>query len=377
MAEADHATVVLVGAGHAHLYMADRAADYADAGARLILIDPGKFWYSGMATGLLGGRYAPEDDQIEPGELIRRRGGAFIRDRVEAVNTATRTLTLGSGDTLHYDWLSLNVGSEVDISGLEPADEGPRIWPVKPIPPLHELRLSLEQAMRDTGLMPPVVVIGGGATGSELAANLAGLARRNGAEPELTLVSSSERLLPDAPAGASRALARTLSRFGITTRLQARARRITAGGVELANGELVPCAHVLAAVGLQAKALTRGLGLTASRAGLRVNSFMQSVDDPRVFAAGDCADFAPRELPKLGVFGVKAAAIMHHNLLASIERRALKPYKPQRVWLAILNLGDGRGLLTWWRLWWLGRLADWLKDRIDRRFMAQYRMQDS
>ena len=373
MTEPNQPAVVLVGAGHAHLHIANQAADYVDAGARLILIDPGKFWYSGMATGLLGGRYEPEDDQINPGELIRRRGGTFIQARVNAVDTQARQLTLDSGETISYDWLSLNVGSEVDISGLEPADDGPQVWPVKPIPPLHDLRLSLEHAMRDTGKIPPVVVIGGGATGSELTANLAGLARRNGAEPQLTLVSSSERLLPDAPVGASRALARTLTRFGIKTNLQARARRITTTGVELANGEVVACAHVVAAVGLQAKTLTRELGLTASRAGLRVNDRMQSVDDPRVFAAGDCADFAPRNLPKLGVFGVKAAAVIHHNLLASIKGLPLKPYRPQRVWLAILNLGDGRGLLTWWRLWWLGRLADWLKDRIDRKFMAQYK----
>jgi NADH dehydrogenase FAD-containing subunit len=373
MTEAGRPTVVLVGAGHAHLHIANQAADYANAGARLVLIDPGAFWYSGMATGLLGGRYAPEDDQIEPGKLIRRHGGEFIQDRVDAINTSTRTLFLASGKTIHYDWLSLNIGSEVDISGLEPPSDGPRVWPVKPIPPLYELRASLEQAIRDSGEMPPVVVIGGGATGSELTANLAGLARRNGAEPQVTLVSRSERLLPDAPVGASRALTRTIASFGIKLHLQTRARRITEAGVELESGEEIPCKHVLAAVGLQAKTLTRSLGLAAGPAGLRVNSYMQSLDDPRVFAAGDCADFAPRDLPKLGVFGVKAAGIIHHNLLASLRGKSLKHYKPQRVWLAILNLGDGRGLLLWWKVWWLGRLSDRLKDRIDRRFMAQYK----
>ena len=245
-----------------------------------------------MATGLLGGRYAPEDDQIEPGKLIHRCGGEFIQDRVDAINTSTRTLSLASGKTIHYDWLSLNVGSEVDISGLEPPSDGPRVWPVKPIPPLYELRASLEQAS-----------------------------------------------------------------FGIKLPLQMRARRITERGVELESGEEIPCKHVLAAVGLQAKSLTRSLGLAAGPAGLRVNSYMQSLDDQRVFAAGDCADFAPRDLPKLGVFGVKAAGIIHHNLLASLRGKPLKHYKPQRVWLAILNLGDGRGLLLWWKVWWLGRLA--------------------
>jgi diaminopimelate decarboxylase len=40
--------------------------------------------------------------------------------------------------------------------------------------------------------------------------------------------------------------------------------------------------------------------------------------------------------------------------------------------LAILNLGDGTGLATWGRLFWRGRLAFRVKDRIDRRFLEGY-----
>lgn len=366
-------TVVLVGGGHAHLHLASRAADYTALGARLILIDPGQFWYSGMATGLLAGRYAPAEDQIDAGALITASGGEFIRDRVEAVDPVTRTLTLSTGQTLDYDWLSLNIGSEVETGWSAPESGGPRLWPVKPIAPLYTLRLTLEQAITETGRMPPVVVVGGGATGSELAANLAALARRHAVQPHVTLVSRAPRLLPDAAAGASRALTRALARYPVDLRLGTHAVGLSGQGVVTASGESLACDHVLAAVGLQAAGLTRRIGLTASQAGLRVNACMQSVDDARVFAAGDCADFAPRALPKLGVFGVRSAEVIHHNLLAGLTGRPMRAYKPQRVWLAILNLGDGRGLLMWWRLWWVGRLADRLKDWIDRRFMAQYR----
>lgn len=376
MAKTDRAApvIVLVGAGHAHLHIASKAADYAALGARLVLIDPGRFWYSGMATGLIAGRYSPDDDQVDPDALIRAGDGEFIADAVARVDVAGKTVFLESGEQLRYDWLSLNVGSEVDTSALAAGERGPAIWPVKPIPPLYELRLSLERAMRTTGQMPAVVVIGGGATGSEISANLAGLARRHQVRPRVTVVSKASRLLPDAPAGASRALGRALARYPVELRLETRASRITEQGVELDSGECLRCEHVVAAVGLQAKALTRELGLSAGRAGLRVNAQMQSVDDPSIFAAGDCADFAPRRLPKLGVFGVRAAEVIHRNLIASLRAQPLTAYKPQRVWLAILNLGDGRGLLTWWRLWWLGRAADRLKDWIDRRFMRQYRI---
>ncbi len=367
-------TVILVGAGHAHLHIASRAADYRAQGARLVLIDPGRFWYSGMATGLLGGQYSAADDQVDPARLIEHHGGTFIRDEVTAVDPHKRMVTLASGRALRYDWLSLNVGSEVHLGKLSAPDGGPSVWPVKPIPPLHTLRRELESAMAARGRMPHVVVVGGGATGSELAANLAALTRRHAVAPCVTLVSRSSAVLPQAPAQASAKLQRVLNHCSVTLRLATSVTQLTTGGVQLDDGTELPCDHVVAAVGLQAKALTQALGLPASRDGLRVCAQMHSVDDPRIFAAGDCADYAPRRLPKLGVFGVRAAAVIHQNLLASLAGQPLKPYQPQRRWLAILNLGDGRGLLLWWRLWWLGRSSAWLKNRIDQRFMRQFRV---
>ena len=78
-------------------------------------------------------------------------------------------------------------------------------------------------------------------------------------------------------------------------------------------------------------------------------------------------------LPKLGVFGVRQAAYIHANLLASLEGKPLAEYKPQKRYLAILNLGDGTALSTWGPFWWNGRSSMWLKDFIDRRFLEGYR----
>ncbi len=79
------------------------------------------------------------------------------------------------------------------------------------------------------------------------------------------------------------------------------------------------------------------------------------------------------DLPKLGVFGVRQAPYIHANLLACLDGTRLATYIPQKRQLAILNLGDGTALATWGRLWWEGRSGMWLKDRIDRHFLAAYR----
>jgi NADH dehydrogenase FAD-containing subunit len=114
---------------------------------------------------------------------------------------------------------------------------------------------------------------------------------------------------------------------------------------------------------------------THSTNGLRINAKLHSIADPRVFAGGDCAAMEGFNLPKLGVFGVRQAAYIHANLLASLEGKPLAEYEPQKRYLAILNLGDGTALSTWGPLWWNGRSSMWLKDFIDRRFLEGYRRQ--
>jgi NADH dehydrogenase FAD-containing subunit len=91
-----------------------------------------------------------------------------------------------------------------------------------------------------------------------------------------------------------------------------------------------------------------------------------------VFGGGDCIALAGRRLARVGVYAVREAPVLFHNLLATLEGRPLRRFRPQRRYLLIMNLGDGTGLATWGGLWWYGRLAFWLKDRIDRAFLKEY-----
>jgi NADH dehydrogenase FAD-containing subunit len=111
---------------------------------------------------------------------------------------------------------------------------------------------------------------------------------------------------------------------------------------------------------------------TSADGALLVDRYLRSVADPRVFGGGDCIAFQGRALPRVGVYAIREAPILFHNLLATLQGRPLRPFKPQRHCLLILNLGDGTGLATWGRFHWHGRLAFWLKDRIDRAFLREY-----
>lgn len=366
-------TVILVGAGHAHLYVTAHAEALVERGARVVLIDPGEFWYSGLATGMLGGMYQPAEDQVDPRALAETHNVEFIEARVESVDPSARRLRLTGGDELAYDYLSINVGSLVDREAIVGASNDPSVWSVKPIANLWKLRQHLEQRFA-AGEAPRVAVVGGGPTGSEVAANLAALATRHRIDMRVTLITHGDRLIEQAPAAAAQALQQKLASLGVVTQLRTRITAREQSSLVAEDGSRVAADVVVLAIGLTANPIVEASGLpTRPKHGLRIDGTLRSIADERVFASGDCAAMEGFDLPKLGVFGVRQAPHVHANLLASLEGTPLAEYKPQKRYLAILNLGDGTGLATWGRLWWCGRFSMWLKDLLDRRFLDRYR----
>ncbi|MFA9479713.1 FAD-dependent oxidoreductase [Phycisphaerales bacterium AB-hyl4] len=362
--------LVAVGAGHAHLHLAEQASALAQRGIRLTLIDPGAFWYSGLATGMLGGQYTADEDTLDPQPLVEPTG-QFIRGRVTSIDLQRRHVMLDDEKQVPFDRLSFNVGSEVATHGIVGTEHA---WTVKPIENLSRLRSHLEHRL--TGDRPlRVTVVGGGATGCEIAANLLGLARRLSTTLQLHVFSSAARLMPDAPAGASRRMTCVLTRYGALFELRTRIAAIQPDCVRDDAGRRWPSDLTVLATGLKPPTWLASLGLPlGERGGLQVGPSLQSPADPHVFGVGDCIDFEPRPLPPLGVFGVRQAPILLHNLIASFEDSPLQPYRPQRRWLSILNLGDDTALARWGSFYAHGRWCMRWKNRLDQKFLKRYRV---
>ena len=363
--------VVLVGAGHAHLYSLKRAAEFARRGGELIAIAPESFWYSGLATGMLGGRYAPEQDQVDVEALVTcgGKGGRFIRDRVTAMDPVSKSLRLAGGGTLGYDMLSLNLGSETrPFPG-----EGGRVFAIKPLRNLWRLRQALEAA-RAAGEKPRVLVAGGGASGCEIAANVRALL---GTGAEVAILAQGARIAPSFPRRAAVRLARWLAARDISVRGHSAVSHLDGNVAVTKSGERHAFDYLVNATGLHPPAILAETGMPVSTRGeMLVDEFLRSTGDPCVFGGGDCVRMRDRELAKIGVYAVREAPVLFHNLLASLEGRALRAFHPQRHFLLILNLGGGYGLASWRSFHWFGHAAFWLKDRIDRAFLARYQSPD-
>ncbi|CAN5623174.1 FAD-dependent oxidoreductase [soil metagenome] len=362
--------LVFVGAGHAHLYPLSRAREFVAAGVHVTLIAPGQFWYSGMGPGMVSRNYEPSDDTVDVEALITRGGGTFLRDEVVRIDAPMRQLHLRSGATVPYDALSLNVGSEVPLERIEGAAEFG--LPVKPIKNLFTLREALSAG---GGKRPrQIVIAGGGAAGCEVAANLWHLLAPH-EQPDITVLHSGERLLEEATPKAAELVSRYLLSLGVTLVCGARAKAARAHELELEDGRCLPFDYLLVAIGVRAPALLRDSGLPWAEDGsMRVNDRLQCTAYPEIFGAGDCICFGEKCLPRIGVYAVRQAPVLHRNLLAFLRGSSLDVFKPQKSYLLILNLGDGTGLLTRGGLALRARWAFWLKDWLDRRFVGKFQV---
>jgi NADH dehydrogenase len=146
-----------------------------------------------------------------------------------------------------------------------------------------------------------VAIIGAGATGVELAAELHRAMRELASfgldnidfdkAIRITVIEAGERILPALPERLSEAVAELLHGLGVAIRTGTKVTAVTAEGVLLAGGEFLPAELVVWAAGIKAPEFLAGLdGLETDRVNrLVVRETLQTTRDENIFALGDCA----------------------------------------------------------------------------------------
>ena len=164
----------------------------------------------------------------------------------------------------------------------------------------HCLRVSRAQATSDgSDAKVEIAIVGGGATGVELAAELydaAGALRRYGLEDfdesrlEVTLVEAGPRILPVLPEKLAAAAHEELESLGVRILVGTRVTEVDRWGVHTDEGEIVPADIKVWAAGIRGAEFLRGIGgLKTNRSNqLVVRQTLQTTRDDRIFALGDC-----------------------------------------------------------------------------------------
>jgi NADH dehydrogenase FAD-containing subunit len=391
--------LVLAGGGHAHLFTLSRLGAFLGAGVDVVCVAPNPFLsYSGMGPGMLSGRYAPQELRFHVEGMVRNASGgqegrgpswtsrmgesregsrergqaAFVPGSVARIDAAGKTLVLSDGREIGYDAASFGVGSVAAPPFPVKAAPGAGVYPVKPIENLLAARRAIE-SRAEAGEPVQVLVVGGGASAFEVAGNALGLLAGLGVKTPLVTVVAGRGLLCGWPARARRLAIASLTRRGARL-VSGRVARIAGGRAELAGGGGARFDVCFLATSTQPPPLfaQSGLALDAG-GGLTVNAFLQSPLFPELFGGGDCIHFAPRPLPRAGVYAVRQGPMLCANLLAYLTGRELTPFRKTGTrYLALLNCGDGRAILRKGPLVLSGRWCMALKDAIDRRFMRSF-----
>jgi NADH dehydrogenase len=260
-----------------------------------------------------------------------------------------------------YDTLVIAVGSLTNDFGtpgvkeyaiaLETAAEAVRFH--------RRLVNALMRAHAQPGKLRPeqlqVAIIGAGATGVELAAELHNTTRElvtyglDRIDPDqdikLNVIEASERILPALPQRLSDAATKLLEEKGVRVRTSARVAEVLPNGVRLASGEIIPAELVVWAAGVKAPDFLKDLdGLETNRTNqLVVKPTLQTTRDENIFALGDCA-----ACPWLGTdVNVPPRAQAAHqqatHMVKQLERRlrgkALRPYQ-YRDFGSLVSLGE-------------------------------------
>ena len=374
--------IVLIGGGHSHVAVLKRFGMQPVAGTRLTLVSRDLLTpYSGMLPGLVAGHYTPEQAHIDLRKLSRFAGARVMHTPATGIDLEGRKVLAAGRPPIGFDVLSLDIGSQPTMSGIEGAEA--HALGIKPLDVFRRRWAEAERDCLERGGRLRIAVIGGGAGGTELALSLRYrlrvLLERAGApdRTEVTLLAETREVVELHAPAVRRRMARLLAERGVRLLADHRVVAVRPDGVEAVSpGEErveLACDLAIAATHAGAPSWLGESGLDLDGAGfVRVRETLQTTGAPFVFAAGDIASFDVRRLPKSGVYAVRQGPVLAENLARLAAGRPPKPYRPQPLTLALISSGDRHAVASWGRLALEGHWVWRLKDRIDRRWMRKY-----
>lgn len=373
--------LLLLGGGHAHLFVLEAFIAAPLPEVELVLVSPERLApYSGMMPGVIAGHYRYEEACIDLVPLCRACNCALHTAHSTRIDPDSRRVWCDDGESFDYDLLSIDTGSSpgtLDIPGVPE-----HAHPVKPAG-----RFVMDLDAYCAGLAPDrsahVAVVGAGAAGCEvllaLQYRLEELRAAARAGPTYaTLVSDMPRILPGFSAGVRRRIERLLRQRGAHVLSGSPAAWVEAGALVLESGVRVAADFIVWATGSGAPPWPRAAGLACDERGfILVDRYLRSTSHEQVFAAGDIATVAGQPRPKSGVYAVRAGPPLARNLRAALSGTPLAAHLPQRRALALISAADKYAVGLWGPLSWEGRWVWAWKDRIDRRFIERFSRRES
>ena len=377
--------LVLIGGGHAHVYVLKSLAMNPCEGARVTLIAKDLHTpYSGMLPGLVAGHYSWEETHVDLEPICRSGNFRIIHDEAVGIDHANKRVLMRSGRPgARFDVCSVDVGITPRASDVAGANE--HATPVKPIFGFNARWEAMLARVLEGGKKCDVCVVGGGAGGAELALSMRYRMReelkKRGLDENLaafTLVTRG-KLMTSHAKGVRKTFLKVFDEAGVrvieddgVARAESKT-LVLQSGREINADECIWCTQAGAA-----KWLKESTDLALDDDGfIAVNATLESTSHQHVFAAGDVANVLKHPRPKAGVFAVRQGPPLDKNIRRALLGKSLVDFTPQKLFLGLITIGGKSAVLSYGNYAFGGigpvgeRLWRW-KDKIDRKWMKMY-----
>ena len=353
--------IVIVGGGAGGLELATQLGDRLGrkGQANITLVDRNRthIWKP-LLHQVAAGRLDMDDDELEYLAQARWHGFRYFNGSMDGLDRASKRIFIAPTTdedgheitprrAVPYDTLVLAVGSTGNDFGtpgvaenaiaLDSAEQAVR-FNRKLINACLRAN-SQHEALRPGQLH--VAIIGAGATGVELAAELHKTTREIASfgldsldfdkTVKLTLIEAGPRIVPQLPAPLSDGVADLLRGLGVDVLTGRKVTEITPDGVVFEDGEVIPSELKVWAAGVKGPAFLAHLGLETNRINqIVVRDTLQSTSDDNIFALGDCAACARPEggfVPPRAQAAHQQASLLIKSMKARLDGKPLPAYQ--------------------------------------------------
>jgi len=328
--------VVIVGAGFAGLGCARELAKHD---VRVTLLDQHNYHqFQPLLYQVATSQLATTDIAFDIRQGFRKHPNVDVKmTKVVAADPDARSVTFDDGGSIKGDYLVVAAGSQPNFFGTPGAEHSFPLYSLDDAQRLRSRIIALyEDADKDPSLIDrgalTFVIVGAGATGTEVAGALSEMIRDvmpteyhdlAVQRSKIILVDHGHAVLAPFSDKAHEYAAKALQRGGVQLRLGTGVTEIRDDAVSLSDGTSIPTRCVIWGGGLMAAPLAGSVGVGQGRGGrIDVEPDLTVPEFPKVYALGDFANIPSSEggpFPQLGSVALQSGQWAAKNILADIE----------------------------------------------------------
>jgi NADH:ubiquinone reductase (H+-translocating) len=380
-ADSPELPLLVLGAGYAGLTIAQEVHRRSRGKIPVVLVDRNPVHV--LRTELYEvGKLATSGEDTDPwvvplAQVLDRTSVSFRQGTVQSIDLAARAVSLDTGE-VRFRSLAICLGSVAAYYGVPGAAENThQVYRLSGAKKLAAAILEVEKASPKLPgeRRPRVVIVGGGSTGTELAAEIATTDWRPVADPsartpDVFLVTGALPFLGGFPQKLIDRARTTLTRAGVMIVHGLNVTRVDPGRVSLEDGSVLACDAAVWCAGLEAPPIVRHLPVPHGRAGrVAVEGTLEVPGFPGVFAVGDVIELKDPStgmpVPATAQAALAEARVAARNIVARWKEKALESFEyRERGVVVALGLGQAAGSVRRVPIW--GSPAALLKRIVQR-----------